>query len=247
MKMQVKEFAAMSGVSVRTLHHYDAIGLLKPGFVDADSGYRFYDEDSFLRMQEILFYRELGFPLREIRELLSANAYDRQQALQGQKQLLFLKMKKLENLIAAIEKAEKGESMMPMCDERELQQYKQEAREKWGETTAYAEYAARSGNHTPEKDRQLADEMEALFAEFFHCLSDGENPNSQRVQKLVKNLQTYITENFYLCTDEILAELGLTYERDSRFRTNLDKHGPGTAEFISHAIRIYCGEDAVSD
>ena len=84
MKMQINEFAKLTGVSVRTLHYYDEIGLLKPAFVDEQNGYRFYDENSLLRMQEILFYRELDFPLKSILEILSSPDYDKQKALAEQ-------------------------------------------------------------------------------------------------------------------------------------------------------------------
>ena len=99
MKMQIKEFADFTGVSVRTLHYYDEIGLLMPAFVDITTGYRFYDEKSFLRMQEILFYRELDFSLKAIREILSSPNYDKNKALKEQKHLLMLKKERLERLI----------------------------------------------------------------------------------------------------------------------------------------------------
>ena len=107
MKMQIKEFAELTGVSVRTLHYYDEIGLLKPSEVDAQTGYRFYDENSFERMQEILFYRELDFSLKTIAEILSSPDYDKHQALSHQRQLLLAKKERLEQLIAAIDSVEK--------------------------------------------------------------------------------------------------------------------------------------------
>ncbi len=101
MKMQIKEFAKLTGVSVRTLHYYDEIGLLKPALVDAQNGYRFYDENSLLRMQEILFYRELDFPLKSILEILSSPDYNKQKALAKQRKLLELKKERLERIIDA--------------------------------------------------------------------------------------------------------------------------------------------------
>ena len=87
MKMPIKEFARLTGVSVRTLHYYDEIGLLRPATVDEQTGYRFYDEASLLRMQEILFYRELDFPLKSIAEILSSPHYSKEEALEEQKKL----------------------------------------------------------------------------------------------------------------------------------------------------------------
>ena len=107
MKMQINEFAKLAGVSIRTLHYYDEIGLLKPAFVDEQNGYRFYDEISLERMQEILFYRELDFELKSIAEILSSPDYDKQKALAEQRKLLILKKERLERIIAALDSAEK--------------------------------------------------------------------------------------------------------------------------------------------
>ena len=105
MKMAIKEFAGMSGVSVRTLHYYDQIGLLRPASVDEQTGYRFYDENSLLRMQEVLFYRELDFPLKSIAEILASPHYNKEEALEEQRKLLTLKKERLERLIGAIDGA----------------------------------------------------------------------------------------------------------------------------------------------
>ena len=121
MKMQIKEFAEFTGVSVRTLHYYDVIGLLTPAFVERTTGYRFYDENSLLRMQEILFYRELDFSLKSIREILSSPNYNKSKALNEQKQLLMLKKERLERLISAIEGAMKGENVMTAFENSEFE------------------------------------------------------------------------------------------------------------------------------
>ena len=112
MKMQIKEFAELTGVSVRTLHYYDEIGLLKPSAVDEQNGYRFYDENSLERLQAILFYRELDFPLKDISKLLSSPNYDRIKALTEQKHLLTLKKERMERLIFALDSLMKGENTM---------------------------------------------------------------------------------------------------------------------------------------
>ena len=138
--MQIKEFADFTGVSVRTLHYYDEIGLLMPALVDKTTGYRFYDEKSFLRMQEILFYRELDFSLKRIEEILSSPNYDKNKALNEQKHLLILKKERLERLISAIDGVVKGENIMKAFDNSEFEKYKAEAKEKWGKTDAYKEH-----------------------------------------------------------------------------------------------------------
>ena len=244
MKLQIKEFAELTGVSVRTLHYYDEIGLLKPSFVDEQNGYRFYNEASLERMQEILFYREMDFSLRSIGELLASPTYDKQKALAEQKQLLILKKARLERLIIALEEAEKGVITMNAFDNTEYetarQQYEDEAKQRWGTTDAYKESQTKTGGYSKEKWNDVLDGMNGVFAEFAECRNCGERADSDTAQRLVKKLQDYITKNFYHCTDDILAGLGQMYVCDERFRNNIDKNGDGTAEFVSEAIGIYC-------
>ena len=234
MKLQIKEFAKFTGVSVRTLHYYDEIGLLVPACVDRSSGYRYYDEKSLLRMQEILFYRELDFPLKSIAEILSSPHYDKNKALQEQKKLLTLKRERLERLIAAVDRAMKGENVMSAFDNSEFEKYKVEAKEKWGKTDAYQEYEQKTKNRQPD-----ADGMMAIFAESGTiCHLD---PASKEAQALVSKLQQFITDNYYTCTREILKGLGQMYVADERFKQNIDRAGgEGTAEFVAKAIEIYC-------
>ncbi len=238
--MQIKEFAKLTGVSVRTLRYYDEIGLLKPAFVDKFTGYRFYDESSLVRMQEILFYRELDFSLKSIAEILSSPNYDKEKALAEQKKLLILKKKRLERLISAIDGAVKGENVMTAFDNSEFENYKQEAKEKWGETAAYKEHAQKTKDYSKDKWNNLAEDMNGIFKEFALCMNNGEAPDSDEALSLVKKLQSHITENYYHCTNEILAGLGQMYVADERFRNNIDKHAPGTADFVSRAIEVFC-------
>ena len=234
MKVQIKEFAALTGVSVRTLHYYDEIGLLQPAYVDRSTGYRFYDETSLLRMQQILFYRELDFSLSSIAQILSSPDFDREKALYQQKQLLILKKERLERLIAAIDSAAKGENVMGAFDNKEFEQYKAEAKQRWGSTEAYREYESRE--QSPAEQQTAADGLNAIFGEFGRCMKAGEAPQSAAAQALVQKLQQHITDNFYTCTPQILAGLGQMYVVDERFRANIDRHGVGTAEFVSTAI-----------
>ncbi|MBQ1236127.1 MAG: MerR family transcriptional regulator [Oscillospiraceae bacterium] len=240
--MLIKEFAEFTGVSVRTLHYYDEIGLLMPAFVDKTTGYRFYDENSLLRMQEILFYRELDFSLKSIREILSSPNYDKNKALIEQRQLLTLKKERLDRLISAIDGALKGENVMSAFDNSEFEMHKAEAREKWGQTDAYKQHAERTKNYSKQKWNDLAEGMDHIMAEFAVCMRKDETPDSAVVQNLVKLLQNHITENYYLCTNEILAGLGQMYVADERFKNNIDKHADGTATFICEAIAVYCSK-----
>ncbi|MBP3633906.1 MAG: MerR family transcriptional regulator [Oscillospiraceae bacterium] len=240
MKMKIKEFAKFTGVSVRTLHYYDEIGLLRPADVDRDTGYRFYDEQSLLRMQEILFYRELDFSLKSIDEILSSPHYDKDKALKAQKQLLVLKKERLERLIDAIDSASKGENIMKAFDNSEFESYKAEAQERWGNTDAYKEHAEKTKNYGTDKWSSLASDMDIIFREFSICMINGFVPASEEAQNLVKKLQSHITENYYKCTKEILFGLGQMYVADERFKNNIDKHADGTAAFVSEAIACYC-------
>ena len=244
MKLQIKEFAELTGVSVRTLHYYDEISLLKPRYVDEQNGYRFYDEGSLERMQEILFYRELDFSLKSIAELLSSPNYDKRKALAEQKRLLTLKKDRLERLIAALEQAEKGEITMSAFDNSEYetarQQYEDEAKQRWGGTDAYKESQAKTAGYSKDKWNDVFAGMNGVFAEFAECKNCGKSADSDAAQRLVKKLQDYITANFYHCTDDILAGLGQMYICDERFKNNIDKNGEDTAGFVSDAIKIYC-------
>ena len=235
--MQIKEFAQQIGVSVRTLHYYDEIGLLKPSEVDAQNGYRFYDERSLERMQEILFYRELDFSLKTIAQILSSPDYDKQQALTWQRKLLFAKKERLERLIDALDSLEKGEVFMKPNNEYEdlKNKYAEEVRQRWGSTDAYKESQQRNTDFS-----QAASLLDAVFEEFAELDRSGISPDDEAAKIQVEKLQRCITDNFYTCTNEILAGLGQMYAADVRFKTNIDKHGEGTAEFVSQCIKSYC-------
>ena len=235
--MQIKEFAEQIGVSVRTLHYYDEIGLLKPSEVDVQNGYRFYDERSLERMQEILFYRELDFSLKTIAQILSSPDYDKQQALTRQRKLLLAKKERLERLIDALDSMEKGEGFMKPNNEYEdlKNKYAEEVRQRWGSTDAYKESQQRNTDFS-----QAASLLDAVFEEFAELDRSGISPDNEAAKIQVEKLQRCITDNFYTCTNEILAGLGQMYAADVRFKTNIDKHGEGTAEFVSQCIKSYC-------
>ena len=120
-----------------------------------------------------------------------------------------------------------------------MNKYSTEARERWGDTSAYREHEHKTKNYTKEKWAEANDGLMAIFAEFAACKDSGASADSDDAQALVAKLQTHITENYYTCTDEILAGLGKTYAADERFKKNIDKYGEGTAEFASEGIRIY--------
>ena len=123
-----------------------------------------------------------------------------------------------------------------------INNYESEARERWGATEAYREHEQKTKNYTKEKWAEANDGMMAIFAEFAVCKQNGAEADSDEAQALVAKLQAHITENYYTCTDEILAGLGKMYIADERFKKSIDKYGEGTAEFASEAIAVFCQE-----
>ena len=235
----VKQAAELAGVSVRTLHHYDAIGLLKPTAV-TDAGYRLYDDGALARLRTILLYRQLQFGLDEIKAILDSPNFDPQTALAQQIDLLQRQRDHLDAVIALARRIQKqGENNMDFkpLNENPMQQYKEEAKARWGGTAAWGEYEEkqlRGRDHTA-----AAEAMMDIFARF-GALRDAASDGAE-AQKLVAELKEHISANFYTCTDEILASLGQMYTADERFAANIDKAGgDGTARFAARAIEVYC-------
>ena len=238
MRLSISEMAKLTGVSIRTLHHYDHIGLLCPETA-ADSGYRWYRAADVEKMQQILFYRELDFPLKEIRDILADPQYDKQEALRRQRQLLLLKRERLDGLLELLDANLKGERTMEFqgFDASELEQarrqYADEAKARWSHTDAWKE--------SQEKSTDASTQVEGMNDIFRRAaaLRQGD-PASSEAQALVKEWQDFVSANYYQCTDEILAGLGEMYTADERFQKNLDCFGEGTAAFLSAAIKAHC-------
>lgn len=239
----VHEVSRLTGVSVRTLHHYDAIGLLKPARV-TQAGYRLYDEAALRRLQSILMFRELQFPLKQIKAILDSPGFDRKEALRQQLEMLLLQRKRLDALISlARETIETGGETMDFSafDRTEQERYAAEAKEKWGATGAYKESAEKAAQRAAagQGEEAFAAEMMQLFAQMGKLR--GTPPDSDAAQKAVQKLQAFITGHYYTCTPQILAGLGRMYTADERFRAGIDAAGgEGTAAFTGKAIGIYC-------
>ncbi len=246
MKLSVKEFADLTGVSVRTLHYYDKIGLLSPDYVDGNNGYRYYSEPAMMRMQQILFYRELNFSLDEIGRLLDSAQYDRQAAIRSQKQLLMLKRDRLNRILSALDAAEKGENDMNFDAfdnsdfEQMSKQYRDEARARWSNTDVYKEHEAKTADYTESDWQKVDDGINGIIAEFSELKQSGVSPIDAAAAALAARLQNFITATQYTCTDEIFMSLAEMYVADERFKRNIDRFGDGTAEFISLSIKAYC-------
>jgi DNA-binding transcriptional MerR regulator len=236
----VKEVSALSGVSVRTLHHYDAIGLLPPTAV-SEAGYRLYDEAALGRLQSILLYRALRFSLGEIKEILDSSEYDPREAIAAQIHLLELERARLDRLIALAQSIqEKGVVVMNFdaFDDKAINQYKEEAKARWGHTEAYQQSEERMQARKVDY-KEEAQAMMQIFAEF--GVLREEDVQAETVQQQVRRLQAHITARYYDCTVDILRGLGEMYTADERFKQNIDQAGgEGTADFVAQAIAVYC-------
>lgn len=232
----VKEVSFLTGVSVRTLHHYDAIGLLKPSKITA-SGYRLYDDASLSRLQSILLFKELQFSLKEIKNILDNPGFDQNEALEQQIHLLEMQRERLERIITLARNIQKKGAMdmsFEPFDRTEIEKYEAEAKERWNGTDAWQEYASRPKKSASEQ-QQTADRMMDIFRQI-GALREL-SPSDATVQKKIDELQHFITENYYTCTDEILQGLGQMYVSDPRMQKNIDKAGgDGTAAFAARAI-----------
>lgn len=231
----VKEISRLTGVSVRTLHYYDEINLLKPTETTV-AGYRLYDDAALERLHSILLFRELKFPLGEIKAILDSNGFDKEAALKEQIKLLEMQKNRLDEIIDSARKLlMKGNDNMNFSafNKSEIDKYADEAKKKWENTAAYKEFAEK---HSDSNDK--TEEFMQIFAEIGKI--KHLEPVSQTVQSMIKKLQNFITENYYTCTDDILKGLGQMYIADERFKNNIDSTGGnGTAEFTAQAINTY--------
>ena len=239
--MTVNEVSKLTGVSIRTLQYYDKIGLLHPAKY-TEAGYRLYDEAALETLQQILLFRELEFPLKDIKEIIGSPDFDRSKALEQQIELLTLKKAHIENLIDLA----KGIKLLGVrkmnfdaFDTSKINEYAAQAKASWGKTSAYKEFEEKTKGRTKEEDQRVYQGMIDIFGEFGQIRNT--DPASGEAQALVKKLQDYITEHMYTCTKEILSGLGKMYAGGGDFTTNIDRFGgEGTAVFASKAIEIYC-------
>lgn len=240
MLMTVKKVCETAKISVRTLHHYDNIGLLKPSRI-SDSGYRLYDEDALEKLKTILIFKELDFPLKEIKEILNNKNFDKKAAVEQQIVLLKMRKERIEKIIALAEKIREEECDMDFSafDTKKIEEYSKEAKEKWGKTEAFKEFEKKSEKRSKEENKFLGEDMMEIFKEMGEIKDNS--PESKEALALVEKLQKFITEHYYNCTVEILSGLGKMYIGDERFKENIDKvGGAGTAEFAAKAIELYC-------
>lgn len=239
----VKQVSDLTGISVRSLHHYDKIGLFKPSEY-SDSGYRLYSDEDLKILQQILFFKELDFPLGEIEAIMNNPNFDREKALLSHKKLLTLKRNRLNKLIKLVGKTLKGDDTMSFSEfdileiEKLQKQYADEAKEMYGNTDEYKTFQEKTKNYSKNDWANLYQKIEVIFNKFANVMDKG--IDSKEVQDLVKEWKNFISENLYKCSNETLLGLSKVYIDDERFTKNIDKHKKGLAEFISESIKIYC-------
>jgi DNA-binding transcriptional MerR regulator len=238
--MTVHEAAGLAGVSARTLRWYDRLGLLPPAAA-SEAGYRLYDEAALRRLQQILFLKELDFPLGEIGPMLAMETGDRQTAVRRHRDLLRMKAERLNGLIGLCDRLLEGEDTMDLqafqndAWETGRDEYAREAKERWGDTDAWRESEKRTAAYGKEEQSAVKAEGEAILRKF--AALAGQDPASPAVRAALAEWRAYIGARFYPVTEEILSGLGQMYAGDGRFTRALDAYGEGTARLMSEAIR----------
>lgn len=240
----VSDVAKTAGVSVRTLHHYDAIGLLVPR-ERTESGYRVYDEDDLLRLQQILLGRELGLALEEIRRSLDDPAFDHRRALLAQRRQLQARARRADEMIRAVDAALAmlGDGSGGSMDAKQLfdgfdpAQHEAEVQERWGDTDAYRESARRSKRYGPDEWRRIRDEQAAIYADAAAALQAGRAPASVEAMDIAERHRQSIERWFYPCGPAMHVNLADLWQADARFAENIDQHGAGLTPFLAAAVR----------
>lgn len=254
---QVKEVAQIAGVSVRALHHYDELGLLVPkGRTSA--GYRLYDDDDLLRLQQILIGRELGLSLEEIRRSLDDPSFDRKRALVAQRAELERRAQQAQAMLRAVDAAialidnsrnpenrtahetqTAGDAMdmKQIFDGFEPAQYEAEAEQRWGQSDAFKESKKRTARYTQEDWRRLAAEQASIYADAFKSVQAGKSAADPELMDVAERHRQSIERWFYPCSYEMHRALAAMYEQDPRFAENIDKHGAGLTPLLVAAIR----------
>ena len=237
----VQEIAKLAHVSVRTLHHYDAIGLLKPTEI-TEAGYRLYDDAALERLYLILLFRELEFPLKDIQGILEAPDFDRNRVLEQQVELLKAKVNHLQtciHLANGIKLLGVKNLKFNNWDPKKIDEYSAQAENLYSKTEAWQEYRQKANGRSKAQEQALGEGIMELFTKL--GAMKEQSPESSEVQAWVKDLQTYITEHFYTCTPQILKGLGKMYAGGGSMTENIDAAGgKGTGEFALEAIKVYC-------
>ncbi|MDA3847225.1 MAG: MerR family transcriptional regulator [Vallitaleaceae bacterium] len=246
----INKVATLAGITVRTLHYYDEIGLLVPKVMN-DNQYRIYSKEDIKTLQDILFFKELGFKLSDIKGILGTDGYNRLDVLKQHKKVIGMKMSHLKGIMETLESTineeeggiamndiERFEAFNMEAIEAHNKQFAKEIKEKYGQSDAYAESQQKTKQYDAKDWGRINDESLVIY-KAFHELKNL-NPNHVLLQEQVAKWQNYITRNFYTCTKPILSGLADMYIEDERFKENIDKNGEGIAGVMHDAIKVYC-------
>ncbi len=243
MPYTVGDVAKLAHISVRTLHHYDDIGLLSASG-HSEAGYRLYSDADLERLQQILLYRELGFPLDEIAEVMGNPGFRRYEALKSQRELLQRKGAQLAAMIEAVERAidahERGtimskDDLFEVFGDFDPAVHEQEAQERWGETDSYKESARRTARYTKDDWKRFKAESEEINTAIAGLMDEGVAAHDPRAMDAVDRARLQIDTWFYPCSRKMHAELGKMYVADPRFAATYERIRPGMARYMCDA------------
>jgi MerR family transcriptional regulator, thiopeptide resistance regulator len=243
MSFTVGELARLTGLTVRALHHYDEIGLVRPS-QRTQAGYRLYDDADVLRLQQVLLFRELGLPLDEIASAID-DAASRELLLRQHREFLVTKRARIDAMVASLDAAllrlQKGTAMQPddvktLFDGFDPAQYEDEAEQRWGHTDAYRESKRRTQRYGKPEWTEIQRAWSEIYQELAALMRAGTPPADPAAQVLVERHRLHIDRWFYPCSIEMHKGLGAMYVADPRFTANLDKVAPGFARYLADAI-----------
>ncbi|MGW2340693.1 MerR family transcriptional regulator [Streptomyces sp. NPDC001661] len=244
MSYSVGQVARFAGTTVRTLHHYDEIGLLTPS-ERSTAGHRRYGESDLDRLQQVLFYRELGFPLDEIQALLDDPGADPREHLRRQHELLTVRIEKLQKMAEAVEHAMEAQKMgiqltpeerFEVFGDKDPEEYSEETEQRWGNTEAYAESQRRAATYSKEDWLRMKAENDDWLARYVALVAAGEPADGEHAMDLAEEHRDQISRWFYDCPHEMHSCLGAMYVADERFKAYYDALGEGVADHLSEAI-----------
>ncbi|MGW3160647.1 MerR family transcriptional regulator [Streptomyces sp. NPDC001089] len=244
MSYSVGQVAGFAGVTVRTLHHYDEIGLLVPGG-RSHAGHRRYGDTDLDRLQQILFYRELGFPLDEVAALLDDPEADPRAHLRRQHDLLTARIGKLQKMAAAVQHAMEARTMgidltpeekFEVFGDKDPEAHAEEAERRWGGTEAYAESQRRAARYTKDDWKRMQAEVASWGERYDALMEAGETPDGERAMDMAEEHRLHITRWFYACSYEMHRGLGEMYVADERFKEFYESMRPGLAGHLKEAI-----------
>ena len=238
---QVKEVARLAGVTVRTLHHYDEIGLLVPSG-RTEAGYRLYDDGDLLRLQQIVIGRELGFSLEEIRRLLDDPGVDRKETLRRQREGLVRRRRATDAMVRSIDRAlealEGGTTMAPeQLFDGFSAELREEARQRWGKTDAYREAARRTARYSKDDWARIRAEEAELLRSLAAQLARGTPAGDDEVIELAERHRLHIDRWYYPCDHRMHLGLAEMYLADERFAAHFESHAAGLTAYLAEAIR----------